>query len=314
LLPLHRICTIVHNKTQPKNKLFKIKYLNNSLCTGCATLSVLLALLYSTAYAQPVPPFARPLHTPHPGGVAIVKLGDADSQVSEVTFNGNRVLTLRQPNGLFALVGLALDTKPGTHNLQVRANGDTMQLSFAVAFEVKAKAYPAQHLSINPRFLAPSPTDQARIASETPLILKATSHWSDAAPESLTLDVPSSGRLSSSFGLRRVLNGQERAPHAGLDVAVPTGTPVRAAAPGRVINTGDYFYAGKTVFVDHGQGLITIYLHLSRVDVKEGDSVERGANLGAVGATGLVTGPHLHWGVLMNGVYVDPGLFLKREK
>ena len=108
-----------------------------------------------------------------------------------------------------------------------------------------------------------------------------------------------------------MLNGQERAPHGGLDVAVPTGTPVRAAAAGRVINTGGYFYAGNTVFVDHGQGFITVYLHLSRIDVREGDRVERGAMLGAVGATGLVTGPHLHWGVLLNGVYVDPELFLK---
>ena len=117
---------------------------------------------------------------------------------------------------------------------------------------------------------------------------------------------------SRSFGLRRVLNGEPHAPHAGLDVAVPSGTPVRAAAAGTVINTGHYFYAGNSVFVDHGQGLITIYLHLSHIDVKAGDTVERGANLGAVGATGLVTGPHLHWGVLLNGDYVDPGLFLKR--
>ena len=275
-----------------------------------------IALLHATSLAQTPAqrPFQRPHHTPYPGGVAVVKLGEADSQVSDVSFNGNRVLTLRQPNGLFALVGLALDTKPGMHDLQIRSMGETTQLSFSTAFEVKPKAYPTQHLQINPRFLAPSKADQERIENEKPLILKATSHWSETPPESLMLDSPSNGRLSSNFGLRRVLNGQERAPHAGLDVAVPTGTPVRAAAAGRVINTGGYFYAGNTVFVDHGQGFITIYLHLSRIDVKEGDVVERGANLGAVGATGLVTGPHLHWGVLLNGVYVDPGLFMKREK
>jgi murein DD-endopeptidase MepM/ murein hydrolase activator NlpD len=278
--------------------------------------AVWVALLHASSLAQPSAqrPFQRPHHTPYPGGVAVIKLGEADSQMSEVSFNGNRVLTLRQPNGLFALVGLALDTKPGMHELQVRSTGETTQLSFSTAFEVKPKAYPTQHLQINPRFLAPSKTDQERIENEKPAILKATSHWSDTPPESLTLDSPSNGRLSSNFGLRRVLNGQERAPHAGLDVAVPTGTPVRAAAPGRVINTGGYFYAGNSVSVDHGQGFITIYLHLSRIDVKEGDVVERGANLGAVGATGLVTGPHLHWGVLLNGVYVDPGLFMKREK
>lgn len=246
-----------------------------------------------------------------PGGVAIVKLGDADSPVAEVSFNGKRVLTLRQANGLYALVGVALDTTPGMHTLQVRAASDAVQLAFTTAFEIKPKTYPAQHLKINPRFLAPTQSDRERIERETTLIIQAANHWSDAAPDDLTLTLPSSGRLSSRFGLRRVLNGQERAPHGGLDVAVPTGTPVRAAAAGRVINTGNYFYAGNTVFVDHGQGFITVYLHLSRIDVKENDTVERGATLGAVGATGLVTGPHLHWGVLLNGVYVDPELFLK---
>jgi murein DD-endopeptidase MepM/ murein hydrolase activator NlpD len=283
--------------------------LNNTMRIAlllCATL-----LSAATAAQESI---QLPRHTPFPGGVAVVKLGEPDSQVTEVTFNGNRVLTLRQPSGLLALVGLALDTKPGMHNLQVKAAGDATQLSYSTAFEVKPKAYPAQHLQISPRFLAPLKSDLERIENEKPLILKATSHWSDTLPASLMLDSPSNGRLSSNFGLRRVLNGQERAPHAGLDVAVPTGTPVRAAAAGRVINTGGYFYAGNTVFVDHGQGFITIYLHLSRIDVKEGDVVERGANLGAVGATGLVTGPHLHWGVLLNGVYVDPGLFMKRDK
>jgi len=279
-----------------------------------AWLVALICCTTTSAQTLTRAPFPRPQHAPVPGGVAIVKLGDADSQVSEVTFNNQRVMTLRVSSGLFALVGLALDTAPGTHNLQVRVAGDSMQLTFATAFEVKPKAYPAQHLKINPRFLEPSTTDQQRIEHETPLIIRARSHWSDVPPESLLLDLPSGGRLSSRFGLRRLLNGQERAPHGGLDVAVPAGTPVRAASAGRVINTGDYFYAGKTIFVDHGQGFITVYLHLSRIDVKEGDAVERGATLGAVGATGLVTGPHLHWGVLLNAVYVDPELFLKREK
>ncbi len=117
--------------------------------------------------------------------------------------------------------------------------------------------------------------------------------------------------MSARFGLRRVLNGEEGSPHAGLDVAVGTGTPLRAAAAGRVIATGDYFYAGQSVFVDHGQGFMTVYIHMSRIDVQEGDAVARGAPLGLSGATGRVTGPHLHWGVLLNGVYVDPELFLK---
>lgn len=292
-------------------KVLKIKYLYK---LSIFTLMALWLLTGLAARAQGGPPLPRPLHAPHPGGVAIVKLGEADSQVAEVSFEGKRVLTLRTGEGLFAVVGIGLDIQPGMHKLHVRAAGESTQVNFTTTFEVKPKAYPAQHLSINPRFLAPSKADQERIEREVPIIIKAREHWSDAPPQSLTLDLPSVGRLSARFGLRRVLNGQARAPHAGLDVAVPTGTPIRAAAAGRVVNTGDFYYAGQSVFVDHGQGFITVYIHMSRIDVKEGDVVERGALLGAVGATGLVTGPHLHWGVLLNGTYVDPELFLHRAQ
>ncbi len=118
--------------------------------------------------------------------------------------------------------------------------------------------------------------------------------------------LPASGPLSSRFGLRRIFNGQPRNPHAGLDVAVGTGAPVRAPAAGVVANTGDYFFNGNTVFVDHGQGLITAYMHLSRIDVRAGQTVKKGETLGAVGATGRVTGPHLHWAVILNDTPVDP--------
>lgn len=293
--------------------MFKIKYLEKYCRWGVVGVA---ALLCTVAQAQPTPPFARPLHTPYPGGVAVVKLGEADSPVGEVRYNDKRVLTLRQANGFYALVGISLDAQPGMHQLQVHAAANSTQVNFSTAFEVKPKAYPAQHLRISPRFLAPSKADQERIERETPIIIQAREHWNprdDIAARDLVLDIPSRGPLTARFGLRRVLNGEERAPHAGLDVGAPTGTPVRAASAGRVLNTGDYFYAGKTVFVDHGQGFITVYLHLSRIDVAQGDVVERGALLGAVGATGLVTGPHLHWGVLLNGVYVDPELFLQRS-
>lgn len=287
----------------------KIRYLQKLIAFG---LGCGLTCAIALAHAQARPPFPSPRHAPYPGGIAIVKLGEADSPVAEVLFNDKRVLTLRVADGFYAVVGIPLDAQPGMHNLQVRAANNGAQVNFTTAFEVKPKAYPTQHLQISPRFLQPSKADQERIAREVPIIIAAREHWSDAPPASFSLQQPSLGRLSSNFGLRRVLNGKDSAPHAGLDVAVPTGTPVRAAAAGRVVHTGDFFYAGKTVFLDHGQGFITVYLHLSRIDAKAGDGVEAGALLGAVGATGLVTGPHLHWGVLLNGTYVDPALFLSR--
>ena len=134
--------------------------------------------------------------------------------------------------------------------------------------------------------------------------------FSQPLPAALRMQVPVPGRRSSSFGLRRVFNGQARSPHSGMDIAAVTGTPVAAPLPGRVLDTGDYFFNGQTVWLDHGGGLLSMVCHLSAIDVRVGDMLATGQRLGAVGATGRVTGPHLHWGVMLNRAMVDPALFL----
>jgi murein DD-endopeptidase MepM/ murein hydrolase activator NlpD len=178
---------------------------------------------------------------------------------------------------------------------------------------VRAKEYVAQHITLkNPRQVNPDPDDMKRIEREMVEQSAANrAYRAGVTPSNLLLDRPvSGGRLSSPFGLRRFFNGEERNPHSGLDFAVPAGTPIKAPAAGVVSLVGDYFFNGKTVFLDHGQGFVSMFCHMSAIDVKVGDVVPRGGVVGKVGATGRATGPHLHWNVSLNDARVDPAIFI----
>lgn len=250
---------------------------------------------------------ALPLDQRVPGGVAVVELGAAPV-APQVSLEGRPLAVVRESGRWYALVGIALETPPGPLPLEIRAGDSTREVAIVVA----PKTFPAQHLRIaDANRVNPTPEDLVRIDQERDLTEAIKLRFSPTMPAT-TLTLPATGRLSSRFGLRRYFNGELRNPHSGLDVAAPTGTRVSAPADGIVVGVRDYFFNGNTVFIDHGQGLITAAMHLSRTDVSEGKAVRQGDAIGRVGATGRVTGPHLHWAVFLNGTAVDPQLFLKR--
>jgi murein DD-endopeptidase MepM/ murein hydrolase activator NlpD len=247
-------------------------------------LTALSALLFTT----PAAGIDSPATAPVPGGVVMV-LPNGDSYA--------------------ALVGLSLGIEPGIHQLVVRT-GEHEKITRE--FSVEAKQYETQHLTIkNKRMVNPEQRDLERIGREQKRIRQALATWNDARPATLRFELPVAGPLSSPFGLRRFFNQQPRKPHSGLDIAADEGTPIKAPAGGEVLDTGEFFFNGNTVFIDHGQGLVTMYCHLSRIDVQAGQTLQTGDVIGAVGKTGRVTGAHLHWGVSLNDARVDPTLFLE---
>lgn len=258
-------------------------------------------------------PTVRPLDRRVPGGVARIGLGGVGLDRAStpdrplVTFGGQPVLVVADGPAWTALIGIGLSAEPGPVLAQwALADGKSGPLPF----EVRPHRYAEQRLRVAPGHVDLSPEDLARHARERVHLQRVAATRSVRIPGRLDMGAPTRGNQSSSFGLRRVFNGQARQPHSGMDIAAPVGTPVVAPAEAEVIDTGDYFFNGRTVWLDHGSGWLSMLCHLSRIDVVPGDRLRVGVRLGAVGATGRVTGPHLHWSVALNGQWVDPALFL----
>lgn len=256
-------------------------------------------------------PADLPMAAHVPGGIAIVCVGRAPDPAPQVMFEGQRVLVARVGGAWGAVVGLPLALKPGAHEIAVVQGEKTER---TIAFRVGRREYDKQYVTLaNRRQVEPEPEDLRRIAREQEVLARAFSTFSDFEADGLAFDLPSAGPVSGGFGVRRFFNNEPRLPHSGLDIAAPEGTPISAPAAGRVVETGDFFFNGLSVVLDHGQGVITMYNHLSRIDVIKGLRVARGERIGAVGQTGRVTGPHLHWSVSLNNARVDPALFLSDE-
>jgi len=247
---------------------------------------------------------------PVPGGIALVDLGPADQPRPQVRFGTRRIMVIPDGDRWLGVVGLSLETLPGDYIVSVRRDPESSREE-KISLTVRPKSYPEQRLTIKEKkYVSPDKEQLARIHREKSHIDAQFKVWREAPTVPLNLDWPVDGRLSSPFGLRRYFNDLPRKPHSGIDIAAPSGTDILMPAPGEIIDTGDYYFNGNSVFIDHGQGMVSMFCHLSKISVQKGQNLQRGDKVGEVGMTGRVTGPHLHWSLSLNENRVDPTPFL----
>ena len=273
------------------------------------SFALLWLALVPAVWAAPV------LHAPAEVGVGqpfLVAL-ESPGELAEVRFVWfGREVPVRpvQRDGMGraeALLGTDVgQDEPGEQAVSARALADGREVVVRASVRVAATAYPEQHLSLPPAMVTPPAEVLERIARDREEARAALAAMTGERLWRLPLLRPVPGGVSSAYGLRRVLNGKPRAPHRGVDFRGPEGQGVAAVADGRVVLAADQYYAGKSLFLDHGQGVVSVYFHLSEIIARPGQFVSAGEIVGRVGATGRVTGPHLHFGLALQGRYVDP--------
>ncbi len=245
-----------------------------------------------------------------PGEVVLLRVSApaALSEVSGEAFGKPLLFFQANPGEWLALAGIDLAAKPAEHSVSIEAGivSGSEPLRAAIDLDVQPKSFPTRRLKVDSKYVDPPAETQQRIQEESRILRRifrtvtAERLWKGAFVR------PVPGRANSSFGKRSILNGKARSPHSGTDFQAARGTPVQAPNRGRVVLAKDLYFSGNTVILDHGLGLYSYFAHLSEFRVEEGLAVSIGDVLGLVGATGRVTGPHLHWSVRLNGARVDP--------
>jgi murein DD-endopeptidase MepM/ murein hydrolase activator NlpD len=270
---------------------------------GFEAVVVALALLHGSAAGAAVR-IDFEARAMQPGELVIVTIeGPADTADVHVAAFGHQIVPIAiDPGRWRALVGIDLDTRPGTYELAVQL-GPARETRDLV---VRPKVFRTRRLTVDPDFVTPPPSVEARIAQEAELMHQV---WQASPPRALwtrPFARPVREAANSAFGTRSVFNGLPRNAHSGADFLSPAGTPVRAPNNGQVVIARNLYFSGNTVVIDHGAGLFSLLAHFSEIDVREGQEVENGQVVGRVGATGRVTGPHLHWTVRASDARVDP--------
>lgn len=270
---------------------------------GLAVLGALLALvLAAPAWAATLSVEPSRLALGQPALVRLCLPGAPASVRAQL--NGRETALVRGPDGCW-YGAVAPDLQDKTGPAVVRAQADGRQVA-AAKITLYRRDRGARRLKVDPKYLTLSPEALARYKRERKLMQEVFASFTPAPQWHTAFMLPLNSKVVSLFGRRSFVNGQERSPHGGVDLRGDTGTPVPAAADGTVALVIDAYFSGNTVLIDHGRGVVTRYLHLSKALVKPGQKVKKGQIIGKVGATGRVTGPHLDFGVKLAGARVDP--------
>ena len=282
------------------------------VCLLPASLFVSQAAYSETAYSET--PSAKttqsqtvslPQDSRVPGGIAVIPLESAHKD-SKISFNGKQVWKINNNGQYWAVIGIPLSQKIGQLTYKIDGKNHSIK--------IEDKSYREQHLTVKKKHANPPSYDMPRIRKESKLSKDAFNLFTDINKDKpyQQLLTPAQGPISSPFGLKRFFNEQPRRPHSGLDIAAPRGADIIAPMDGKIVLTGKFFFNGNSIFIDHGQGLVTMYCHMDKLESHEGQWVKAGDVIGKVGSTGRATGPHLHWTVSLNNTRIDPLLFIAK--
>jgi murein DD-endopeptidase MepM/ murein hydrolase activator NlpD len=281
-----------------------------------ALLLVLLAASGSLAASPRIEAraFARELA---PGEVVRFEVvTDDDIRSLRGKFQGATLAFSRAPQSAaggawiaWGVIPLNAPPGPSVYKL-IATRADGSSVTRGGELSIAAKSFPEQRLTVESKFVNPPKAEAARIEREKKKLDAIYARRTPLPPPATSFVRPVPGDPTSEFGTRRIFNGEPRAPHAGIDLHADTGTPVHVAGPGKIAYAGDLYFSGGTVIVDHGGGLFTVYAHLSKIEAKDGATVRAGDVIGLSGATGRVTGPHLHWGAKVGATIFDPRALL----
>jgi murein DD-endopeptidase MepM/ murein hydrolase activator NlpD len=273
--------------------------------------SILLATLAALFTFQPQAPDGGPLRvsgpaTPlQPGSVALLTIDPGGATIVRArAFDRDLAPFRAQPHTWQVLVGIDLAAKPGTYTVAIDTEQPASHTTYPLL--VRTHRFPTRTLTVNPNLVNPPASEMERITREARELDRV---WNAPAGPRLwegPFERAVPDPANSSFGTRSVYNGEARSPHSGTDFLSPAGRPIKAPNAGRVVLAASLYFTGGTVVVDHGGGVLSMFAHMSKIDVREGDVLKTGDVIGEVGATGRVTGPHLHWAVHVNGARVDP--------